>query len=189
MFIDYLVLMLMALVAGLMTAAWFFWKGPADPEAKGFAAPFAVLGLVLGVTGLHMAMTWPLGTMYWASAAFGDSATLFAAVLLATAVALAKGWSLRPVAVLAFVAGAAAIAYGASLGVLGLTKMPPVTAFGYVTAGLGGVLSSLALCCPDKKIAGRVVAAVLVLSAVAWAVTAFGGLWMHMSTWAPPRAG
>ena len=37
--IDYLVLMLMGLVAGLATVAWFFWKGPADPESKGIRRP------------------------------------------------------------------------------------------------------------------------------------------------------
>jgi uncharacterized membrane protein len=181
--IDYLVLMLMGLVAGLATVAWFFWKGPADPEAKGFAAPFAVIGLLAAITGLCMAMTWPLGTMHWASAAFGESFALFGIVLLATALSLAKGWNLRPVAVLVFVAGASAIAYGVAIWFLWLTLEPPISAFGFVTAGLGGVLGSFSLCRPEAKLAGRASAIVLLLSALAWAVTAFAGLWGHMHDW------
>lgn len=123
------------------------------------------------------------GAAHWASVAFGESFALFGIVLLATALALAKGWNLRPIAVLAFVAGASAIAYGVAIGRWGLTLEPAVSTFGFVTAGLGGVLGSFSLCRPEARLAGRASAIVLLLSALAWAVTAFGSLWVHMHNW------
>lgn len=180
--IDYLTLMLMGLVAGLLTAAWFFWKGVEHADSKGFAAPFGVIGALAFVTGLHMTLTWPI-PYHWADLAFGESFALFGAVLLATSLALAKGWSIKPVAALALVAGLAAITVGISLGLLGLTKMPMLTLASYLSAGLGGVLTPLALLMPSRRAWEKIVAVVLLLSAILWAVTGFGSIYQHLADW------
>jgi putative membrane protein len=178
--VDYLGLMLMVLVSGLLTTAWFFWKGPENPQSRIFAAPLAAIGVLALVTGLHMSLTWPI-PYHWADAAFGEPFTLFGAILLATSLALAKQWSLKPIGVLALVAGLAAILIGIRIGHLGLTKMPALSVVGFVTAGLGGVLTPLILWKPSAAM--RCLGAiVLTVSAAVWAVTGFGALWDHMES-------
>ena len=59
MFIDYVALMLINMVAGLMTLAWFLWSDLDKVNNQRWAPPFAISGLVAAVCGFAMAFSWP----------------------------------------------------------------------------------------------------------------------------------
>jgi putative membrane protein len=105
MFVDYLTVMMVAVVAGaVLTVAYglMFLEAPlADQKPWGWA--FAVVGLLLAVTGLHLVLTWPLPGAY--NIVMGEPALYFGLVLLGTAFAIRAGESLMPLAVLAFFGG------------------------------------------------------------------------------------
>ena len=66
MFVDYLTVMMVAvLAAAALTIAYglMFVEAPlADQKPWGWA--FGIVGLLLGATGLHMVLTWPLPGAY-----------------------------------------------------------------------------------------------------------------------------
>lgn len=78
--------------AGLMGFAWFLTQLIRKQviESEGWAAFFAVTGLLLLVTGLHTTMTWPFGGdgFEYANIAFGQPAAMFGALLFFAAVYL-----------------------------------------------------------------------------------------------------
>jgi len=191
MFIDYITLLLVNTIVGLLAGALFLWKGVDGPNHKPWSAIFAMPGMVLLVMGIHMAATWPVQDVHlpdkvvhlrFANSAFGESSALFGALLLGIALSLAKGWDLRPVALYSFFAGVTAIVLGASMWYFWLTAVPLLTAAGYISAGAGAVLASAALLAPRLKALRCASAALLALSALAWIATAFPGYWKHMES-------
>ena len=178
MSIDYITLLLVNTIVGLLAGAFFLWKGLDGPNHKPWAALFAAAGLVLLVMGIHMTATWPIQDvrppdkpdtvmhLRYANLAFGESSVLFGALLLAIALSLAKGWDLRPIAIYAFFVGVTAIVLGASMWRFWLTAAPPLTAAGYISSGAGAVLASFALWLPRVKTLRRTSAALLALSAL-----------------------
>ena len=137
MFIDFLTLVMINLVAGTALLAFYMWKGLDEKDQRPYAAAFFAAGLLGIITGLQLSFTWPLPGSY--NIAFGDTSTLFGVVFLATALALWQGWSLLPVSIYAFFAGAEAILVGYVIMSQGLTKEPTFSAIGFFLAGLGGV--------------------------------------------------
>jgi putative membrane protein len=101
MFVDYLTVMMVAVVAGAVITIVYglmFLDAPlADQRPWGWA--FGIVGLLLGVTGLHVVLTWPLPGAY--NIVMGEPALYFGLVLLGTAFAIRAGESLMPLAVLA----------------------------------------------------------------------------------------
>jgi len=186
MFVDYLTLMLVVMVAALIGVALFFWRGMDSSDRRGWAALFGATGMVLFLAGLHMATTWPISLerLVFANAAFGECAALLGAILLATALSLAKGWDLRPVSILALVAGAIGILVGVRIANLGLTAAPALSATGFILTGLGGMLAPLVLCIPRAVLIRRFAAVLLLIAAGLWSVTAGGAYWMHIALWA-----
>lgn len=187
MFIDYVALMLINLVAALALVAYYVYAGLDDPDQKRWAPGFAMSGLVALVTGFAMCFNWPLPGSY--NIAFGEAYVLFGTVLLGTAAALALSWQLLSVTVYAFFAGLAAIVDGARIINLGMTKQPLLAGLGYILAGLGGVLAAPALALRKNRTLRLVAALVLLAAALAWAATAYPAAWSHLSgfsTWVPP---
>src|SRR5574338_206937 len=137
MFIDFLTVIMIKLVAGSFLLAYYLWRGMDDADQRPYAAAFFGVGLLSLVSGLQLSFTWPLPGSY--NVAYGDTTTLFGVVFLATAIALWQGWSLTPVAIYAFFAGIDAGIVGARILNLGLTKEPLVSAVGFIFAGLGGI--------------------------------------------------
>jgi putative membrane protein len=187
MFIDYLTLAMINLVAGTVVLAYYLWKGMDDQDQRPYAAVFGVTGLLALVLGLHMSFNWPLPGSY--NIGFGETTTLFGVVFLATALALSQGWSLLPVSIYAFFAGVDAVLVGARILSLGLTKEPIMSAIGFISAGLGGVFAApFFLWFKNNKTFRMLAALVLLATAALWAVSFYGALWGHLesfSKWVP----
>jgi putative membrane protein len=183
MFIDYLTLIMINLVAGTALLAYYLYKGIEANDQRPFAAGFGAVGLLGVILGLTLTFTWPLPGSY--NVAFGETTTLFGIVFLATAVALSQGWDLLPVAIYAFFAGVDAVVVGIRIISLGITKEPLFSGIGFILAGLGGVFAAPFLAFFKKNRALRTVAALVVLvTALIWAFTFYNSLWGHMESFA-----
>lgn len=183
MFIDYLTLVMINLVAGSVLLAYYLWKGLDEKDQRPYAAAFFVTGLVSLVTGLQLSFTWPLPGSF--NVGYGDAATLFGVVFLGTAIALWQGWDLIPISIYSFFAGIDAVIVGVRLYSLQLGQEPLVAALGFILAGLGGVGAFPFLqWFRDNKLVRWLAIAVLVVAAGIWAVTFYSALWGHMAAFA-----
>ena len=113
-FIDYITLMLINMVAGLVMLSSYMAVGWRSPQSRSWAAGLGAAGLVALATGLHMTLTWPITpkAAHFANIAFGEMSVLFGAALLAAAVSVALRWSLVPAALYGALAGLASIVVG-----------------------------------------------------------------------------
>jgi putative membrane protein len=183
MFIDYLTLIMINLVAGTALLAYYIFTGMDAKDQRPYAAGFGIVGLLGLVLGLTLTFNWPLPGSY--NVGFGETTTLFGAVFLATGIALAMGWDLIPVAIYSFFAGVDAIVVGARIVSLGLTKEPLISGVGFVLAGLGGVFAFPFLkWFKGNKVLRYIAAGVVLVTALIWAVTFYGSLWSHMESFA-----
>ena len=191
MFIDFLTLIMINLIAGTVLLAYYLWKGIDEKDQRPYAAAFFASGLLGLITGLQLSFTWPLPGSY--NVAFGDTSTLFGMVFLATALALWQGWNLIPVSIYAFFAGAEAILVGFVIYSQGLTKSPILSAIGFALAGLGGVGAfPFFTWFKDNKTVRMLAVLVLLATAALWAVTFYGSLGGHMAgfaKWVPATMG
>ena len=191
MFIDYLTLIMINMVAGTVLLAYYLWKGLDEQDQRPYASIFIILGTLAIATGLHLSFTWPLPGSY--NIAYGEATTLFGVVFLATGIALSQGWSLIPVAIYAFFAGLDAILIGTRILVLGLTKEPIMSAIGFILAGLGGVASApFFIWFRNNRTVRMLGILILLLTAALWAVTFYGALWGHLESfgqWLPATMG
>jgi putative membrane protein len=178
MFIDYVALMLINMVAGLMTLAWFLWFDLDKLNNQRWAPPFAISGLVAAVCGFAMTFTWPLPKPY--NVAFGESSVLLGVLFLATEWCLAKEWDLSPIGIYAFFAGWVGVVIGIRIIQLGLTQEPLLSGTGFILTGLSGVLAGLILTHRQKIAMRRLGAAVLTLAALIWALTGYMAYWGHL---------
>jgi len=188
MFVDYITVMLVNMVAGLTLLGLYFLVGLTRPTQKHWAAAMAMVGLVALATGLHMTLTWPMPrlakvNLQWANIAFGEMSVLFGVLFLGAALAVAKGWSLIGVGVYAFFAGAAAIVVGLRVAQLGLTQRPELSAAGFILGGLGGVLACPIVALRHKALRA-IGAIVLFVAAAVWALVGYGSYWMHLQSFA-----
>jgi putative membrane protein len=187
MFIDYLTLVMVNLVAGTALLAYYLWKGIDEKDQRPYSAAFFAVGLVSLVTGLQISFTWPLPGSY--NVGYGDTTTLFGVVFLATALALWQGWNLMPVSIYAFFAGIDAVIVGFRIWSLQLTKEPLMSAIGFILAGLGGLGAfPYFMWFRENKAVRTIAILLLVATAVLWGVTFYGSLWGHMesfSKWVP----
>lgn len=193
MFVDYLTVMMVAVVAGaVLTIAYglMFIEAPlADQKPWGWA--FGIVGLLLGATGLHLVLTWPLPGAY--NIVMGEPALYFGLVLLGTGFAVRAGESLMPLAVLAIFGGMANIFLSIAMLVHGLSRNPPLWALAYAAIGLAAVLSPLVL---HRVRALRwvplVAGGLLAVGALIFALGGYGAYLEHTSAdegfgkWVPP---
>ncbi len=188
MFIDYLTLVMINMVAGTALLAYYLWRGIDERDQRPYAAAFFGVGLLSLITGLELSFTWPLPGSY--NVGYGDATTLFGVVFLTTALALWQGWNLIPVAIYAFFAGVDAIIVGVRIFSLQLTKEPLISSIGFVLAGLGGLgAAPFFLWFRNNRTVRLIAVALLVVTALIWAVTFYGSLWDHLasfSKWVPP---
>jgi putative membrane protein len=193
MFVDYLTVMMVAVVAGAVITIVYglmFLDAPlADQRPWGWA--FGIVGLLLGVTGLHLVLTWPLPGAY--NIVMGEPALYFGLVLLGTAFAIRAGESLMPLAVLAIFGGIANIFLSIAMLVHGLSRNPPLWALAYAAIGLAAVLAPLVV---HKVRAVRwvplVAGGLLAIGALIFALGGYGAYLEHTSAeggfgkWVPP---
>jgi putative membrane protein len=149
------------------------------------------VGLLLGVTGLHLVLTWPLPGAY--NIVMGEPALYFGLVLLGTAFAIRAGESLMPLAVLAIFGGIANIFLSIAMLVHGLSRNPPLWALAYAAIGVAAVLAPLVV---HKVRAVRwvplVAGGLLAIGALIFALGGYGAYLEHTSAdegfgkWVPP---
>jgi putative membrane protein len=187
MFVDFVSLLLLNMVAGYVLLSLYVYHGLDDPLNRRWTAGFLMVGLVAFIFGGYMALTWPLPGPY--SSIFSEMSVMFGVIFLGAGVAIAYGWSLLPVTVVAFFAGAAAVVNGARILNLEITKTPLLAGVGFILSRLAGVLSAPTLRYLRGNRPYRLVAAVWLLTAAAiWAVIVYGEYWMHpgfFAKWVP----
>ena len=191
MFIDFLTLVMINMVAGTALLAWYLWKGLDEKDQRPYAAGFFGVGLIALIAGLQLSFTWPLPGSY--NIGYGDTTTLFGVVFLITALALWQGWDLLPVSIYAFFAGIDAVIVGLRILSLQLTQEPLLSGVGFILAGLGGLFSApFFLWFRNNRTARMVGVLLLVITAGIWAFTFYGSLWGHLasfSKWVPTTMG
>jgi len=180
MFIDYLTLIMINMITGTALLAQFLWKSlDSETDQRSYAPAFGGVGLLSVILGLALTLTWPLPGNH--NLSYGETTTLFGIVFLAAAYALSQGWSLIPVATLAFFAGIDALLVGVNLFVNRTEQEPLMVAAGFVLSGLGGMCAAPYLMFfRDKKIFRRLAVTALVLTAVAWMIVFGASFWIHL---------
>jgi putative membrane protein len=188
MFIDYITLMLINMVAGLVLLADFVYRGLDGANLKRWVPGFGLVGAIALATGLHMIWTWPVPSSF--NISFGETTVLFGGLYVAAAVAIAQGWDLFALTLYAFFAGLASIVIGARIINLEQTQMPLVAGLGFILTGLGGVLAAPTLVYLRNNQGWRTFGAVVLLvAALIWAIIGYRGYWSHLETfsdWQPP---
>jgi putative membrane protein len=178
MFIDYLTLMLINLVAGLvLMSAWIFLD--VDTAAQRRWGPGMIMaGLLALATGLHMIFTWPLPGAY--NILYGEMSVFFGILLLGLGFVVLAGLDLLPVALYAEFVGLASLLIGIQVLKLGLTKEPVLSGLGFLWMGfigLGAVPMLRLRGVPAFRIFG---ALGLLVGAVIWGVTGYMAYWGHV---------
>jgi putative membrane protein len=196
MFIDYIPLMLANMAGGLAVLAFYLFFGSDKPDGRAWGPAFGAVGIVALATGLHMSLTWPIPdlskvipdqpNLQFANVAFGQMSVLFGALFLANGLALAKGWSLWPLSVFAFVAGATALLVCVRIWGLGLTHNPTLTGIGFLLTGLGGLSAGLFLWLRRLLIIRTIAAAATIVAALIWAYIALDAYWIHLLRFSSP---
>jgi putative membrane protein len=179
MFINYITLMLINLVAGLVLLAAYVYFGLNDGNQKRWIPGFGMTGAIALVTGLHMIFTWPVPGSF--NIAFGEMTVLFGILFIASSLAIAQGWDLLTVAIYGFFAGVAAVLIGLRLINLDLTRRPLLSGIGFILTGLGGVFAAPALYLQTNRSLRLVGASVLIIAALIFATTGYLAYWGHMA--------
>jgi len=186
LFINYITLMLINMVAGLFLLAYYVYQGFENRTQRHWIPGFGMTGAIALVTGLHMMFTWPVRGSY--NIAYGELSVLFGIIFIGASVSLAQGWDLLSVAIYAFFAGVAAIVVGLRIINLGLTNQPVISGIGFILTGLGGICAAPALYLKANRTFRLVGVVVLVVAALIWAVTGIQAYWGHLegySDWVP----
>lgn len=185
MFVDYLTLVILDVVAGLILTAvfvLFYLQGDRKRAAPGFL----ITGFVALMTGLDLVLTWPLPGAY--NIPFGEMTLLFGILYFITGIAVLRDWDLLTVVIYAVFAGSASIVVGIRIYTLGLTSEPLVSMAGFGLAGLAGVLSLPVYWLRKHEVIRILAALLLVGGAVVWAIVGYSAYWQHLSAfgkWVP----
>jgi putative membrane protein len=185
-FINYITLMLINMVAALFLLAGYVYWGLDSRNQKQWIAGFGIAGAIALITGLHMIFTWPVPGSF--NIIFGEMSVLFGILFVGASLALAVGWELLSIAIYAFFAGAAAILIGLRIINLGLTRTPFLSGIGFILSGLGGVFAAPTLYLQRNRNLRLIGAIVLVAAALIWAYTGYLAYWNHLadySNWKP----
>ena len=186
MFINYIPLMLINLVAGLFILAAYVYFGLGHANQKRWIPGLGMTGAIALVTGLHMIFTWPITGSF--NIAYGEMSVLFGILFVGTSLALAMGWDLLTVAIYGFFAGIAAIVVGVRIINLGLTNRPLLSGIGFVLTGLGGVCAAPTLYLQTNRSLRLIGAIILIAAALIFALTGYLAYWGHLanySDWKP----
>ncbi|MBU7581605.1 MAG: DUF981 domain-containing protein [Nostoc sp. TH1S01] len=186
MFIDYITLMLINMVAGLVLLADYVNRGLVSANQKQWIPGFGITGGIALTTGLHMTFTWPVRGSF--NIAFGETTVLFGVLFIAAAIALAFDWDLWTVAIYAFFAGLVAVVVGIRIINLNLTRTPVLTGIGFILTGLGGICAAPALYWKANRTLRLTGVAVLIVAALIWAFIGYLAFWNHLESfqkWVP----
>lgn len=179
MFINYITLMLVNLVAGLFLLAGYVYSGLDSENQKFWIPGFGITGAIALVTGLHMTFTWPIRGSF--NIAYGETTVLFGILFIATSIALAQGWDLLTIAIYSFFVGIAAVVIGVRIINLNLTRTPILTGIGFILTGLGGVFAAPTLYLKTNRTLRLIGAIVLVTAGLIFAFTGYLAYWGHLA--------
>lgn len=180
MFLDYVTLMLINMVGGLVILAWYVYTGMIDPDQKRWAPAFAIPGLLGLLCGIHMTWTWPLPGSY--NVAYGEMSILLSILFLSAALALSKGWDLRIIAIYGFFAGLAAVIVGIRFIDLKMTNNPIVSGVGFILTGMCGICALPTLNHRQNRAIRFLGFLVIMSAALIWAYTGYSAYWGHLSS-------
>ena len=180
-FIDFLPLMLVTLVAGMLLFSIFFFFFLEDGKKK-MAPGFLLVGALELITGLDIILTWPLPSSY--NIAFGEPATLFGAIFFFLGLALLFDWDLLTLGVIGILGGIMAIIVGVRLAVLHMTSEPVVAMLGFVLTGIVGIAALPGYALRRSTVIRFLVALASLGSAIIWAITAYASYWAHLVSFA-----
>jgi len=181
MFIDFLALMLILLVAGMVLfAVYFFWF--LDNDKKKMAPGFLVVGFLQLVTGLKIIFSWPIPGSF--NISFGEPAVLFGALFFALGLALLLDWDLLSLGIVGMLSGVVAIIVGIRLANLGMTQEPVVAMLGYLLTGIVGIAALPGYWLRRFTIIRVLVSLAAIGAAVIWAITGYASYWGHVASFA-----
>ncbi len=144
MYVDYLTLSLMAVTGVLLLGAWYVLWGEARAEQrKAYAFAFGAGGVLMAITGLSIALTWPLPAQF--NMAFGEPLAYFGVLLFLGSIALGHGVDLRPLSALAAVGGAGVVFVAIAIARHQLTLIPAPATVAFGATGLAALLFPLRL--------------------------------------------
>jgi len=168
--IDPLAGMLWMTAVSAFLLAYYFWvsasKGahtqPAGSTTVSFSTPtvfkldtsvitLGAIGAFVAITGLWMIMVWPLVSSY--NILFGEIYTAYGFLLLSGAVAVAKGFDLKPLSIFGGIMGIWGLIDAYGILVRGMTSEPTIAAGLYIMGALAGFLSIPATFRPSKATA------------------------------------
>ncbi len=176
--INYLTLIIIDLVAGFGLLAYFLAIGLDTEKGKGLAAAFAGVGLLNLILGLAVTLTWPLPGSY--NIAFGEATAMFGIVFLFAGLALARGWDLYPITLLAFFFGLYVLIAAWGIYSLEMTRSPLVNAVNYALAGATAVLAPLGWKRRENSTITRAGAVLAAITALSWFIVFYGTLLGHL---------
>lgn len=178
MSIDYLTLMLVNIVAGLVIMAAYIYLDLTTDNQKRWVTGLGMSGLVGVITGLHMIFNWPLPGAF--NIVFGEMAVFFGVLLLGLAFSIWHQLDLMPVALYSAFAGIASLVIGAQVLNLGLTKHPELSGIGFIWMGLIGLFAVPMLLLKNKELFRKLGAVGLIIAAIIWGLTGYQAYWGHL---------
>jgi putative membrane protein len=174
---DYVTLMLMNLIVGLVALAILLIRYKGEKIEKGWGVLFSITGLISLVMGLHMTLNWPIIGSY--NVAFGEPMTMFGVLLIGIAALIFKGYNPRPISIYGFAAGSVLIVLGIGIIAYKMTRIPVLTGVGYFFVGLTGLMSPWFL----KYSALRIICFfLLILAAIIFAFVAYPAYYQHLGS-------
>ncbi|MGC8545803.1 MAG: DUF981 family protein [Athalassotoga sp.] len=179
MFIDYVTIQLIAAASGLLFAGIYTLKYRSGKSNSSWIYGFWMIGFILLVTGLDMIFTWPLPGSY--NIIFGEPSVWFGALLISIGVAIKSNSDLLPLALLSSAGGLINIVISVDILIYSMTQSPIIAFGGFITSGLGALMAPLGL---KSKSIRWIIFILLVLSAIAFAVTGYGAYYQHASDFA-----
>ncbi|MBC7240963.1 MAG: DUF981 domain-containing protein [Anaerolineae bacterium] len=180
--VDYLTLMLINMVGGLVLLAWYVFRGLDDADQKRWVAGFGISGLIALISGFHMSFTWPISGSY--NIPYGEFSVFLGFLLFGAALSLALNWDLKLLGLYAFFPGLASVLMGFRFMNLGLSKEPVLAGIGFILTGLGGVFALPTLHWRHNRVLRTLGALVLLVAALIWALTGYNAYWGHMESFA-----
>ncbi len=180
MFIDYVTIQLIAAASGLFLAGLYAIKF-ASPlkERVGFVYSFWMAGVVLSITGFDMIFTWPLPGAY--NIIFGEPAIWFGILLIFLGFAIKAENDLFPLTLMFSAGGLINLVISGDILIYNMTQSPALAFVGFLTSGLGALLVPFGL---KSKTVRWIIAVLLIIAAIVFAITGFGAYYQHASDFA-----
>lgn len=189
LYINYLAFSLVAVAGVLLLGAWYVSRAERrEDHRRPFAAAFGAGGLILAVTGFHLALTWPIPAQY--NIAFGEPLAYFGTLLVIGGVALSRGVNLGPLSILGALGGVTNLVAAVAIFRYRLTWITMTATMMFGASGLAAVLFPLR---SRSTLVRSSVAVLLLIAGALSGVTAYGAYLHHLAPgsfdqWIPAQA-